>query len=50
MFIFSTKLNNIFEASVYILKMCLHDYTMTSYNAPALAAAAFFYSIRDLAN
>ncbi|CAD8202703.1 unnamed protein product [Paramecium octaurelia] len=42
-----TNLQNILEASTYILKMCLHDYSMNTFHANTLAASSFFYSICD---
>ncbi|CAD8199911.1 unnamed protein product [Paramecium octaurelia] len=40
-------LTNILKTSIYILKMCLHDYSMTSFNSYTLACSAFLYSIKD---
>ncbi|CAK83762.1 unnamed protein product (macronuclear) [Paramecium tetraurelia] len=40
-------LQNILKTSIYILKMCLHDYSMTSFNSYTLASSAFLYSIKD---
>ncbi|CAD8083676.1 unnamed protein product [Paramecium primaurelia] len=42
-----TNLQNILDASIYILKMCVHDYQMNTFNANTLVATSFFYSIRD---
>ncbi|CAD8174729.1 unnamed protein product [Paramecium pentaurelia] len=41
------NLQNILEASIFILKMCLHDYSINFFHANTLAATSFFYSIRD---
>ncbi|CAD8190890.1 unnamed protein product [Paramecium pentaurelia] len=40
-------LKNIQNTSVYILKMCLHNYQMTSISQNTLASSAFIYSIKD---
>ncbi|CAD8112505.1 unnamed protein product [Paramecium sonneborni] len=41
------NLQNILEASIYILKMCLHDYSIIQFHANTLTASTFFYSISD---
>ncbi|CAD8113247.1 unnamed protein product [Paramecium sonneborni] len=41
------NIQNILETSTYILKMCLHDYSMTSFNSYTLASSSFIYSIAD---
>ncbi|CAD8083137.1 unnamed protein product [Paramecium primaurelia] len=43
-------LQNILDTSIYILKMCLHDYSMTSFNLYTLASSSLIYSITDFVN
>ncbi|CAD8117126.1 unnamed protein product [Paramecium sonneborni] len=44
------NLQNILEASTYILKLCLHDYSMISFNSNTLASSSFIYSINFFLN
>ncbi|CAK57925.1 unnamed protein product (macronuclear) [Paramecium tetraurelia] len=44
------NLQDILDSSIYILKMCLYDYTMTSFNLYTLAASSLIFSIKDFVN
>lgn len=46
-FTYSPQLQNIFETSVYVLRMCVHDYPLMQYASNVLAAVALGYSMHQ---